>query len=277
MNITELEKIAKQIKKYQLEDEIRDIENWLGKLNKKQIKNFISLEINPLKLIGKLKSLLVSAKALNGDYYLEDIKLINEAKTDEIANWLSNVAMNANSLESEHHREDMKLIADAKDFEISNCLSIVSMNVNSLESEHHIEDMKLIADAKGYVIACYLSDVSMDADSLESEYHREDMKLIADAKSDKIAWYLGMIAKNKYLLKSKYHREDMKRLANAKNDKDANEIYDNIIKQYEVKNKKEESNYVTFQEKIDAIHQNAVEYADGDTTKELNDSVFTLK
>ncbi len=35
MNITELEKIAKQIKKYQLEDEIRDIENWLGKLNKK--------------------------------------------------------------------------------------------------------------------------------------------------------------------------------------------------------------------------------------------------
>ena len=30
-------------------------------------------------------------------------------------------------------------------------------------------------------------------------------------------------------------------------------------------------------EKIDAIHQNAVEYTDDDTTKELNDSVFTLK
>ena len=175
MNITELEKIIAQIKKYQLEDEIRDIENWLGKLNEKQIGNFLSLEIYLLKPIEKIKSLLVSAKALNGDYYLEDIKLINEAKTDEIAN----------------------------------CLSRVSMDADSLESEHHIEDMK--------------------------------------------------------------------RLANAKNDKDANEIYDNIIKQYEVKNKKEESNYVTFQEKIDAIHQNAVEYTDGDTTKELDDSVFILK
>lgn len=209
MNITELEKIIAQIKKYQLEDEIRDIENWLGKLNEKQIGNFLSLEIYLLKPIEKIKSLLVSAKALNGDYYLEDIKLINEAKTDEIANWLSNVAMNANSLESEYHREDMKLIADAKNDVIANCLSRVSMDADSLESEHHIEDMK--------------------------------------------------------------------RLANAKNDKDANEIYDNIIKQYEVKNKKEESNYVTFQEKIDAIHQNAVEYTDGDTTKELDDSVFTLK
>ena len=243
MNITELEKIIAQIKKYQLEDEIRDIENWLGKLNEKQIGNFLSLEIYLLKPIEKIKSLLVSAKALNGDYYLEDIKLINEAKTDEIANWLSNVAMNANSLESEYHREDMKLIADAKNDVIAYYLSDVSMNADSLESEYHREDMKLIADAKNDVIANCLSRVSMDADSLESEHHIEDMK----------------------------------RLANAKNDKDANEIYDNIIKQYEVKNKKEESNYVTFQEKIDAIHQNAVEYTDGDTTKELDDSVFTLK
>lgn len=177
MNITELEKIIAQIKKYQLEDEIRDIENWLGKLNKKQIKNFvnISIELHQLRGILKSKSLLVNRAALNGDYYLEDIKFVNDAKTGEIASCLSKVACSKASLESEHHKEDMKLIADAK------------------------------------------------------------------------------------------------------NAKDANKIYDNIIKQYEVKNKKEESNYVTFQEKVDAIHQNAVEYADGDTTKELDDSVFTLK
>ena len=171
------------------------------------------------------------------------MKLIADAKNDVIANYLSNVSIDADSLESEYHREDMKLIADAKNDVIANWLSNVAMNANSLESEYHREDMKLIADAKNDVIANCLSRVSMDADSLESEHHIEDMK----------------------------------RLANAKNDKDANEIYDNIIKQYEVKNKKEESNYVTFQEKIDAIHQNAVEYTDGDTTKELDDSVFTLK
>ena len=209
MNINELEKIIKQIKKYELEDDIENIDVWLKELNKKQIKNFISLEVYPLKPRENLKSLLVNAKALNGDYYLEDIKLINDAKS------------------------------------------------------------KRIADCLVYVAG--------DRYSLKSKHHREDMILISNAKSDKIAWYLEIIAKNKYLLKSKYHREYMKRLANAKNDKDANEIYDNIIKQYEVKNKKEESNYVTFQEKIDAIHQNAIEYTDGDTTKELNDSVFTLK
>ena len=182
MNITELEKIAKQIKKYQLEDEIRDIENWLGKLNKKQIKNFISLEIYPLKPIVKLKRLLVSAKALNGDYYLEDIKLINEAKNVGIACYLSDVSMDANSLESEYHREDMKLIADEKNPGKANWLSNVAMNANSLESEHHREDMKLIADSKNSGKANYLSDVSMNVNSLESEHHREDMKLIADVK-----------------------------------------------------------------------------------------------
>ena len=274
MNITELEKIIAQIKKYQLEDEIRNIENWLGKLNKKQIKNFISLEINPLKLIGKPKSLLVSAKALNGDYYLEDIKLITDAKTDELANWLSNVAMNANSLESEYHREDMKLIADEKNSGIANALSSVSMDADSLESEYHREDMKLIADAKTDVIANYLSDVSMNVNSLESEYHREDMKLIADEKNSEIANYLGSLSISMNSLESEHHKEDMKRLSDAKDDEDAKQIYYNIIKQYEVKNKKY---YVTFQKKIDAIHQNAIEYTDGDTTKELNDSVFTLK
>ena len=240
MNITELEKIIAQIKRYQLEDNIRNIENWLRNLNKKQIKNFISLEIHPLKPIEKLKSLLVSAKALNGDYYLEDIKLITDAKTDEIANYLRIVAMNANSLESEYHREDMKLIADEKTDEIANYLSIVACSKDSLESEYHREDMKLIADAKNSGIANYLCSLSISVNSLESEHHKEDMKLIADAK----------------------------------NARAAKKIYYNIINQYVVKNKKD---YVTFQEKIDAIHQNAVEYTDGDTTKELDDSVFTLK
>ena len=148
------------------------------------------------------------------------------------------------------------------------------MDADSLESEYHREDMKLIADAKNDVIANYLSSLSKSVYSLESEYHREDMKLIADAKNSGIANYLSSLSKSVNSLESEHHKEDMKLIADAEDTRAANEIYDNIIKQYEVKNKKD---YVTFQEKIDAIHQNAVEYADGDTTKELNDSVFTLK
>ena len=241
MNITELEKIAKQIKKYQLEDEIRDIENWLRNLNEKQIGNFLSLEIYPLKQLQVLKRFLIDLEALNGNYYLEDIKLINDSNiSDEIAYSLMAVATNKDSLESKHHREDMKLIADAKSDNTSR----------------------------------RLNETAICKNSLESKYHREDMELISKAKIGVITSCLSYVACNNNSLKSDYHREDMKRLANAKDDKDANEIYDNIIKQYEVKNKKD---YVTFQEKIDAIHQNAVEYTDGDTTKELDDSVFTLK
>ena len=100
------------------------------------------------------------------------------------------------------------------------------------------------------------------------------MKLIADAKNDKIAWLLEAVAENISSLKSEHHREDMKRLANTKDDKDAEKIYDRIMR----KNKEKYKTYsMTFQEKIDAIHQNAIEYTDGDTTKELDDSVFTLK
>jgi len=46
------------------------------------------------------------------------------------------------------------------------------------------------------------------------------------------------------------------------------------MKQYKSKAK---TNHVAFQEKIDAIYINAEKYSDGDTTKELDDSVFTLK
>ena len=168
----------------------------------------------------------------------------------------------------------MKLIADAKTDVIANWLSNVAMDADSLESEYHREDMKLIADAKTDVIANYLSDVSMNVYSLKSEYHREDMKLIADVKNSGIANYLGSLSISMNSLESEHHKEDMKRLSDSKDDEDAKQIYYNIIKQYEVKNKKY---YVTFQKKIDAIHQNAIEYTDGDTTKELDDSVFILK
>ena len=313
MNITELEKITEQIKRYQLEDEIGRIETWLRKLNKKQIKNFISLDIYPLNKISEFKFLLVNQEVLNSDYYLEDMMFVNNAKSDVIAGYLINVAVNGYSLGSKHHKEDMKLIANAKSDYIAKCLNRVAMDKNSLESKHHKEDMELISNARSNDIAICLRNVAMDKNSLESKYHKEDMnlianitiktiliarysqelacnknsleskyhkedmKLISSAKSGTIAGYLIDVACNNNLLKSEHHIEDMKRLLDAKDDCDAKEIYNNIIKQYEVQNKKEESNYVTFQEKIDAIHQNAVEYTDGDTTKELDDSVFTLK
>ena len=187
MNITELEKIIAQIKRYQLEDEIKDVENWLRNLNEKRIKNFVNISIEPHQLRGilKSKSLLINEAALNGDYYLEDIKFVNEAKRVGILVCLIFVAQDINSLESRYHREDMRLIADAKTDEIAYSLRGVACSKDSLESKYHREDMKLIADAKNSGIANDLSNVAMDADSLESKYHREDMKQTANAKQMK--------------------------------------------------------------------------------------------
>ena len=131
--------------------------------------------------------------------------------------------------------------------------------------------MKQIANAKTDEIAACLSNVARSKDLLESKYHKEYMKQIANAKTDEIAYSLRDVAYSKDLLESKYHKEYMKLIANGKSVKEAEKIYDGIIKEkYRIYS-------MTFQEKIDAIHQNAVEYTDGDTTKELNDSVFTLK
>ena len=181
MNITELEKIIAQIKKYQLEDEIIDVKGWLRNLNEKQIGNFLSLEIYPLKQLQVLKRFLIDLEALNGNYYLEDIKLIETAKTEKLAVYIRNVAWNLYSLKSEHHREHMNSIATAP---------------------------------------------------------------------------------NEFLARIKYKK-----------------IKKESLNEYLNPNYSAIQNYFQnhFQEKIDAIHQNAVEYTDGDTTKELNDSVFTLK
>ena len=73
MKIKELEKIIKQIEKYQLWDEIKDVEKWFQSLTKKQINNFIKLNVKVTKFIIEYKHLLISL--LDSDYYLHDIKL----------------------------------------------------------------------------------------------------------------------------------------------------------------------------------------------------------
>ena len=160
----------------------------------------------------------------------------------------------------------MELILNAKSNTIAECLRDVARSEDSLKSEHHREDMKLVANAKSDAIAQCLKYVSCDKNSLQSEHHREDMELISKAKSDKVAKSLKDAACNKLSLQSESHREEMELIENT--------IF-NDIKMNQDDNV--ETNYVTFQEKIDAIYKNAVEYSDGSKTKKLDSSVFTLK
>ncbi len=145
MNIEQLEKIIKQIEKYQLWDEIKDVEKWFESLTNKEINNFIKLNVKVTKSIIKYKHLLISL--LDSDYYLHDIKLISNARTDYIAQCLSTVARDGASLESPHHENDMELIANSKsDEEAKEKLSNI---INRLKNkENNSNKNKLTNDEK---------------------------------------------------------------------------------------------------------------------------------
>ena len=237
MKITELEKIIKQIEKYKLWDEIKDVEKWFKELTNKEIDNFIKLDVKLTKSIIKHKRLLINL--LESDYYLQDIDLISNAKTDYIAD----------------------------------CLCIVACNFDSLNSKHHAKDMERVSKAKTDKFAKFLSDVACDPDSLNSDHHEKDMDLISNAKSYWILYYLSIVACNYNSLESDEHENDMEQIATAKDDAEAKERYKTIIDKY----KNLEKNQLTNEEKIDMIYQNAVKYVDKDESKELPNEVFKIK
>ncbi len=237
MKITELEKIIKQIEKYKLWDEIKDVGKWFKELTNKEIDNFIKLDVKLTKSIIKHKRLLINL--LESDYYLQDIDLISNAKTDYIADCLCNVAC----------------------------------NFDSLNSKHHAKDMERVSKAKTDKFAKFLSDVACDPDSLNSDHHEKDMDLISNAKSYWILYYLSIVACNYNSLESDEHENDMEQIATAKDDAEAKERYKTIIDKY----KNLDKNQLTNEEKIDMIYQNAVKYVDKDESKELPNEVFKIK
>ena len=123
------------------------------------------------------------------------------------------------------NKQDIILVLEANSNEIAKNLTYVAKNRDSLESKYHESDMKLISEVKNDVIVKYLYEVAIDRESLESKYHEADMKLISEAKSDVIAKYLTNVAKSSESLKSKYHEADMKLILEAKYDEIVRLLY----------------------------------------------------
>ena len=111
MKKEELQKVIYQIKKYQLEDYVKDVSTWYSFLNEKQRANFLNLNVYPLKKLSQFREILVDLDFLNSDYYLTDAKLINESKSDVIAQCLVNIARDKDSQASNLHQFDERMIA----------------------------------------------------------------------------------------------------------------------------------------------------------------------
>lgn len=186
MNVVELEKIIEQLKKYDLLEEINNIEVWLSKLNARKIKNLISLNIELSEFLKQKKNKWRLLYLLNSKYYVQDITLINNATniSNQRIFYLFDIAGNSDSRESEFHESDMKLIKNAKSDAIAEYLRDIAWNAKSLVSGYHEKDMELTANAESEILAECLKDVIwITQHSVTYElYHESDMELILQSK-----------------------------------------------------------------------------------------------
>lgn len=174
MNILDLEKVIIILKKYDLLGNIDNFNKWFFRLNEKRINNLLSIYNMNLNKVLKHKGILVNLDFLNSPYYIEDIKIMEESKNDDILGCLIDVALEKDSYINEYHTEDMNMILNAKDSYTAYYLSLVACNYLSIYNDYHKEDMKKISNSNNYD-AKYLSIIATDYKSLISGKHKEDM------------------------------------------------------------------------------------------------------
>lgn len=174
MNILDLEKVIIILKKYDLLDNIDNFNKWFFRLNEKRINNLLSIYNMNLNKVLKHKGILVNLDFLNSPYYIEDIKIMEESKSDVILGCLIDVALEKDSYINEYHTEDMNMILNAKDSYTAYYLSLVACNYLSIYNDYHKEDMEKISNSNNYD-AKYLSIIATDYKSLISGKHKEDM------------------------------------------------------------------------------------------------------
>lgn len=254
MNYSDLEKIELQLEKYNLTEEIPNISKWLVKLNKKQIDNFLSLNIsnlgklenykyilvnlgflnkdNYLKVVNKLVNnnsevciieiikLLLDSNFIESKYYNEDIEiLLDEGKCFNIEA-LCTIARSGKSVGSNYHLDDIKLIAITNDINKLRILTRLACNNTSLNGKYHKKDMETVFNIDGISRLEAIEKLACSNNSVNSIYHDNDVKLIITADESKIP-YLVDVACDPYSVNSKEHINDMNLIYTSKTNRHA--------------------------------------------------------
>ena len=231
MKKEELKKIIEQTRKYKLEkvfESPKEYEEWLNNLNNKQIKNLISLEVDPSEIQFPL-GIITNENILNCDDYQNRIKAMTKIKNGKGWYHLFGAFVSPNFLNSKHYYEDIDLISKAPSAQYP--LWIIDKD-EFINSPYHLEDLKLIVEAKDtiqdedkkrdWLVACALTIVARNIESIKSPYHRKDMQLIANSGSNCLQMNnsypeesINNLATNSVSLKDKYHLENMQILAKS--------------------------------------------------------------
>ncbi|MEG1647815.1 MAG: hypothetical protein RR325_03525 [Bacilli bacterium] len=218
MKNEELKKILYQIRRYnliQVFDDENKLKLWLSNLNKTQIANFLSLNIN----IAEIKFplfMLTDLNMLNCTDYKERIKALSALKNDEGCWHLIDRLLKINFLQSDRYYQDIEMLSKAHTVRFA--LWVIGED-DFINSPYHAEDLYLIVSTH-YQKSDALATVAGNIDSINSSYHQADMNLIAKSNSDCLQMSgsfpkssLNNLATNKVSLNDSYHLENMKILA----------------------------------------------------------------
>lgn len=217
MNYNELQKVCFQLEKYNLVDEIGNIAKWLRKLNKKQINNFLSLDIKDFGSLDNYKKFLVNSNFLMCDDYLNKINILCNVKSDEKLKILIDLMQDDTFLNSPYYHSDFEIILNSND-NVASYLSEVARSSKSICGKYHMYDMKLINNCsnKNKIILESLVSLSKDVDALESKYHTYDMRAISVCKSLYMAQIILELSSSKKFLEFDYHEEDIEMILKSR-------------------------------------------------------------
>ena len=210
MTKQELEQILKQLEKYDLVKEFGTkecLDAWLKALNKKQISNFINLNINPneVVIIGEA---IINDCILKSDEYIEIVKLLIELKKKS-----SYINFNYSWAYNKRLYEDLKNLLRLNITEKNEEFIMVIMSLlgepSFINSMYHKEDLETIINAFNANNSAldYLINLAANSNSLNDPYHLANMQIISE---DPVAIdYLYTLMTTEYTIKSKYYQSEI--------------------------------------------------------------------
>ena len=201
----------------------KEILKWISKLNRLQIRNFLSLNIDRKKIKFDTK-LLIDENLLNTEDYLNRVNAI--VSIDNAKGWehLFKNLIKPEFLKSEKFYKDIETLKRADCAQTP--LWIIG-NPDFINSPYHDEDFELLVTAKDnsdkkldFVVQEAIATIAECSASIKSGYHKDDLNLVVkygSKASELTSSYpesgINILATNPVSLKSKYHLEDMKILA----------------------------------------------------------------
>ena len=201
----------------------KEMLKWISKLNKLQIKNILSLNIDREKIKFDTK-LLIDENLLNTDDYLNRVNAIVSIDNAEGYEHLFENLVKPEFLKSEKFYKDIETLKRADCAQKP--LWIIG-KPDFINSPYHDEDFELLVTAKDnsdekldFVVQEAIATIAECDDSIKSGYHKVDLNTVVKYGSKALQTThsypesgINILATNPVSLKSKYHLEDMKILA----------------------------------------------------------------